>query len=50
MMNGWNYGYNNMMRSDYWGGYLGHWATPIGLIGLAIGGLLLAMLVVWSIY
>ena len=49
MMN-WNYGYENMMRSGYWGGYLGHWAAPLGIVGIALGGIVLAILIVWSLY
>lgn len=46
----WNYGYNSMGHWNYWNGYLGHWAVPIGIVGLAIGGIMLAILAVWSIY
>lgn len=45
-----NYGYDNMMRSDYWGNYLGHWTVPLGIVGIAFGGIMLAFLIVWSLY
>ncbi len=45
-----SYGYNNMINSGYWGGYLGHWAVPLGIVGIAFGGIVLMALVVWSLY
>ncbi len=46
----WDNSYNVMQTNGYWSTYLGHWATPIGVAGMAFGGLLLAILVVWSLY
>ena len=50
MMNGFSYGYNNMMDPIYWNTYFGNWTVPMAIIGIALGGLMLAFFVVWSIY
>ena len=47
----WDYNYNTPMHSGaYWGGYLGHWAVPLGIAGVAFGGILLFGLIIWSLY
>ncbi len=33
-----------------WTEYISNWAVPLGIFGIAIGGVLLMLAVVWSIY
>ncbi len=34
----------------YWNNYLNHWSVPLSIFGIVVGGILLMILVVWSIY
>lgn len=35
---------------NYWNNYLSHWALPLSILGVAIGGIVLMALIAWSIY
>ena len=33
-----------------WENYLSHWALPLSILGIAVGGILLIVFIIWSVY
>ncbi|MFY9493076.1 MAG: DUF5652 family protein [Minisyncoccia bacterium] len=33
-----------------WENYLSHWALPLSILGIVVGGILLIVFIIWSIY
>ena len=33
-----------------WENYLNHWAVPLSILGIVVGGIMLIILTAWSIY
>ncbi|MEK7077724.1 MAG: DUF5652 family protein [Patescibacteria group bacterium] len=33
-----------------WENYLSHWALPLSILGIVVGGILLIVFIIWSVY
>ena len=33
-----------------WENYLSHWALPLSVLGIVVGGILLIVFIIWSVY